>query len=50
MFVAGRGVSFGVIVDVTDEYVITRMGKYTLYTRLDDIACISITNDVTQKK
>ncbi len=45
----GRGVSFGVIVDVTDEYVITQMGKYTLYTRLDDIVCISITNDVTQK-
>lgn len=46
----GRGVSFGVIVDVTDEYVITQMGKYTLYTRLDDIVCVSITNDVTQKK
>lgn len=46
----GRGVSFGVIVDVTDEYVITQMGKSTLYTRLDDIVCISITNDVTQKK
>lgn len=50
--VEGRGVSFGIIVDVNDEYVITQMsgGKYTLYTRLDDIACISITNDVTQKK
>ena len=27
MFVAGRGVSFGVIVDVTDEYVITRIER-----------------------
>lgn len=50
--VEGRGVQFGIIIDVNDEYVITQMsgGKYTLYTRLDDIVCISITNDVTQKK
>ena len=46
--VEGRGASFGKIVDVKDDYLITQMGKYTLYTRLDDIVCISITNDVTQ--
>jgi hypothetical protein len=42
--------SWGKIIDVTDEYIVTQYEKKTTYIRLSDVAVFIIDDDVTRKK
>jgi hypothetical protein len=42
--------SWGKIVDVQDDFLITEYEKKTTYIRIDDVAIFIIENDVTRKK
>jgi hypothetical protein len=42
--------SWGRIVDVQDDFLITEYEKKTTYIRIDEIAIFIIENDVTRKK
>jgi hypothetical protein len=42
--------SWGRIIDVSDEFLITQYEKKTTYIRIDEIAIFIIDDDVTRKK
>jgi hypothetical protein len=42
--------SWGKIIDVSDDFLITQYDNKTVYIRIDEIAVVLIDNDVTMKK